>query len=414
MKHLLCTLALLWVAGCARDPAGRPWLGAVEPVASPAPAGSRFPNLAAADDTIALSWLQPGPDKEFELQFAQWLEGGLGKPPAWSDARRVAAGTDWFINWADFPSVVPVTRHVWAAHWLQQKPQDVYSYDVRIAVSDSGGRRWSQASTPHDDGTPTEHGFVSLLGSGEDHVRAIWLDGRRTPGEHGHADGHGSQAGAMTLRVGDFDATGRKLGADAELDARVCDCCQTDAVRVGDDTIVVYRDRSEREVRNIRALRIDAQGRTSSVAVHDDGWRIAACPVNGPAIAARGVQVAVAWFTAPDVPRVRLAFSKDGGRTFGEPIEVANGKVAGRVDVVITPRGRAVVSWLEEGEGGSALVAQPFSATGPAGAKATIADVGSARASGFPQMALAGEGLVFAWTEIGDPPRVRTAYALLR
>lgn len=415
MKHAIPLLVLLLaVAACEPDPAGRPWLGTVEGVESPAGDGSRFPNLAGGGEAIVMSWLQPGRDGDYALRYARWVDRRLGAPRGWSEPRSVAAGADWFVNWADFPSVVPASDHVWAAHWLQQKPGDVYSYDVRIAVSRNGGRSWSPPLTPHDDGTLTEHGFVSLLGAGEDRVQAIWLDGRRTPGEHVHDDAQGAAAGAMTLRRAELDAEGRKSGADHELDDRVCDCCQTDAVRVEGTTVVVYRDRSEREVRNIRALRIDPEGRTSSVAVHDDAWRIAGCPVNGPAIAADGPRVAVAWFTAPDRPRVRLAFSTDGGRSFGTPIEVASGKVAGRVDVVMASRGRAIVSWMEEGADGAQLVAQPFSAAGPAGAKTTIAATGLARATGFPQMLGTGEGLLFAWTEAGDPPRVRTAYAPLR
>ena len=41
-------------------------------------------------------------------------------------------------------------------------------------------------------------------------------------------------------------------------------------------------------------------------AVHDDGWKIAACPVNGPMLSARGRDVAIAWFTATGRPAARL------------------------------------------------------------------------------------------------------------
>jgi hypothetical protein len=289
----------------------------------------------------------------------------------------------------------------------------VYSYDVRIAVSANGGRRWSAPLTPHDDGTASQHGFVSLLPTGDEHVRAVWLDGRNTPGEHDHAAAATGKSGAMTLRMADLNASGRLIGRDVELDARVCDCCQTGATGVGDATIVVYRDRSEREVRNIRATRIEADGKVSSVVVHDDAWRIAACPVNGPAVATEKALIAVAWFTAPDVPRVRVAFSTDGGRTFAPPIEVASGKVAGRVDVAFIGRGRAVVSWLAETTTGAELRAQPFTSRGAAGAAVTIARVGLSRSSGFPQLVQTGDGLLFAWTDTADPSRVRTAFAPL-
>jgi hypothetical protein len=149
------------------------------------------------------------------------------------------------------------------------------------------------------------------------------------------------------------------------------------------------------------------------VHVHADGWRVDACPVNGPAVDARGRTVAVAWFTAADVPRVRVAFSQDAGQTFAPPIEVASGDVTGRVDVALLDDGRAVVSWLQPSADGAEIRAQPFNLAGPAGASLTVAASTVQRASGFPQMVRAGGGLLFAWTDAGEPSRVRTAYATL-
>jgi hypothetical protein len=399
----------LALAACQRAPDDRVWLGPVILVEAPAAPGSRYPNLAAgAGMPTVMSWLAPEAGSGFTLQFASWS----GKD--WSKARTVATGTDWFINWADFPSVVPVNSRTWAAHWLQQRPGDVYAYDVRMAVSPDAGTTWSAPMSPHEDGTPTEHGFVSILPGDGDSVRAVWLDGRHTAGEHEHATHEAAaDAGAMTLRTAAIDVSGHRIGADAEIDARVCDCCQTDAAWADGRALIVYRDRSQDEVRNIYAVRAQGGGWSAPVRVHDDGWRIDACPVNGPALAARGNLVAVAWFTAPDVPRVRVTFSTDGGRTFAAPLEVASGKIAGRVDVVLLADGRAVVSWLAEGPSGAEIRAQPFTSAGAAGDVVGIARTGIARSSGFPQMALAGSYLLFAWTEAADPPRVRTARARL-
>jgi len=175
----------------------------------------------------------------------------------------------------------------------------------------------------------------------------------------------------------------------------------------------VYRNRSADETRDIQAARLEHGVWTTPVTVHADNWRIDACPVNGPAVAARGEEVAVAWFTAPDQPRVRLAFSTDGGRTFGPPLEVASGKVVGRVDVVMLQDGRAVVSWLAETASGAVIRAQPFNRAGPAAAARDIATSNLARSSGFPQMVQVAGGLLFAWTENGSTPAIRTAFAPL-
>jgi hypothetical protein len=384
------------------------WLGPITAVETPAAAGARFPHLAGGvqGTPTLMSWLEPAAEGEFHLRHARWSNG------AWTEPATIATGRDWFINWADFPSVVPVTPTLWAAHWLQQKPGNVYSYDVRMSTSSDAGATWSAPMTPHDDGTPTEHGFVSIIAAGGQPY-GIWLDGRNTSGEsHGHVGGDHGAGGAMTIR----GATLVPGGADAgvEIDARVCDCCQTDAVNAGNATVLVYRDRSDDETRDINVARLDSNGWSTPVVVHADGWRIAACPVNGPAIDARGDHVAVAWFTAPDQPRVRLAFSTDAGRTFAAPIEVASGRVVGRVDVVLLADGRAVVSWLEEMPGAAEVRAQPFTRQGRAGPVMTIARSAVARSSGFPQMVLAGDELLFAWTETGAVPRIQTARAALR
>jgi hypothetical protein len=278
------------------------------------------------------------------------------------------------------------------------------------SLSEDGGRTWAPPYSPHDDRTPTEHGFVSLASAGGEPY-AIWLDGRNTLGGHAGHDDHGS-AGAMSLRGARLLREGATQGT--EIDGSVCDCCQTDAAAVRDGLLVVYRDRTADEVRDIHAARY-VDGRWSApVPVHADDWRIAACPVNGPAVAARGDDVAVAWFTAPDRPRVRLALSNDGGRTFSEPLEVASGRVIGRVDVVLLQDRRAVVSWLAESGAGAAIRAQPFTIRGPAGTAIDVATSDVARSSGFPRMLAAGDGLLFAWTESGATPAVRTAFARLR
>jgi hypothetical protein len=390
----------------ACQPVGPPeaWLGEIQPAEVAVGAGSRYPHLAPTNDgRVVMSWLQAQAPGGFALQHATWDQGRWGTPGT------VTSGTDWFVNWADFPSVVPVTRSTWAAHWLRQKPGSVYSYDVRVAVSQDAGATWSAPSSPHDDGTPTEHGFVTMYAA-DGAARLVWLDGRHTAGGHDHGGG----AGAMTLRGATIGTDGLRVGADVEIDERVCDCCQTDVAVTADGPLAVYRDRSDGEVRDIAVARLEGGSWSTPALVHADGWRIDACPVNGPAVAAAGRTVAVAWFTAPDTPRVRLAFSEDAGRTFAAPLEVASGEVVGRVDAVLLDDGRAIVSWMQQSPAGAEIRVQPFTREGAAGAAVVVASTSVHRSSGFPQMVRAGDGLLFAWTDAGDPPRIRTAFARLR
>jgi hypothetical protein len=259
-------LLALSMVGCSRKPAAQPWLGAPVPVAAPAAAGARFPHLSAGPSgrPVVMSWLEPATAPgEFQLRYAEWQPGrGFGAPI------EVATGKDWFVNWADFPSVVPAndTGGV-AAHWLQQTPGGTYAYDVMTRLSADGGKTWSAPRSPHDDGTATEHGFVSFA-TVAGRPYAVWLDGRRTGGEgHGHED-HGSAEGAMTLRGAALTPDGAVAGV--EIDDRVCDCCGTDAATTSDALLVVYRNRTHDETRNIQAARLVNGAWSAPVTVHQD------------------------------------------------------------------------------------------------------------------------------------------------
>lgn len=316
---------------------------------------------------------------------------------------KIAQGNDWFVNWADFPSLVVSSQapgHL-AAHWLQQSAAGTYDYDVHIAQSTDGGTSWSSSFIPHTDGIAAEHGFVSMLPMPNGRIFAAWLDGRNSKGTHDAEDedehGHG---GAMTLRTAEFDRDGQ-LFEETELDARVCDCCQTDAALSADGPIVVYRDRSEEEVRDIALIRKEKGQWQEPQIINADKWEIKGCPVNGPAIAAQGRTVAIAWYTAAEnQPRVQLVFSVDGGKSFTAPIPVDDGAPVGRADVVLKDEKTAVVSWLEEVEEGGEIRLAEINPEGKLGESITATTTGVSRQSGFPVMEKLGKQLLLAWTSV--------------
>ncbi|HYJ80326.1 MAG TPA: hypothetical protein VEW03_12015, partial [Longimicrobiaceae bacterium] len=281
---------------------------------------------------------------------------------------------------------------------------------VRIAQSRDGGRSWGPGVVPHRDGTASEHGFVALWPAEGDSVGAVWLDGR---GYAGRAEG---DAGAEMLLMSASVAADGGVGAERPVDARACDCCQTAVAMTPRGPLVVYRDRSPGEVRDIHVVR-RVGGRWSAPApVHADGWVIAACPVNGPAVdAGADAGVAVAWFTAArDTQRVLVAFSGDAGESFGPPVRVDGGMPLGRVDVLRTEDGGALVSWLEAaGEKGAEVRVRFVGGDGRLGPPRVVAASSAERASGFPHLARAGRQLVLAWTVPGDPSTVHTAVAAL-
>jgi hypothetical protein len=380
---------------------------ATEPVAldSPAGAGSRYPNLSVdAENRVYMTWFE---ERGEDVQALLWsrLDGDR-----WSAPRVIAEGDSFFVNWADFPSLLPLDGDRLVAHWPWKSGGDTYAYDVRMAFSTDDGESWIGPFIPHDDGTPTEHGFVSLLAEGEG-VRAVWLDGRNFAGHGGHGEHDGAEdAGpSMTLRTALISADGSVIGGEI-IDERTCDCCPTSMVATPGGVIVAYRDRSETEVRDISVLRYDGSAWSDPVTLHTDGWKIAGCPVNGPALAANGDDVVAAWYSeAGDEAKVMAVISDDGGRTFGEPMEMDGGDPIGRVDAVYLEDGSALVTWLEGGEETAMIRLRRIRPDGTLSRPVTIAEASAARAGGFPRMVRAGERLIFAWTELGEPPRIRLA-----
>ena len=367
---------------------------------------SREPELSAtADGRIILSWVEKVGDKRYALRFASRDKDN------WSNASTISEGENWFVNWADFPSVIALADGSLAAHWLVKSASSTYAYNVNIARSKDGGKTWGSPVVPHTDKTQTEHGFVSLIALPDGRAGAIWLDGRNLKDVKDEGDEHRPLPVSMTLRYAAIDADGN-LSDEMQLDERVCECCQTSAALTSEGAIAVYRDRSDKEVRDIYTVSRQQGKWATPRAVHADNWEINGCPVNGPSVSADGRHVAVAWYTgANDSPRVKAAFSNDAGATFGEPIQVDDGETLGRVDVLLLPDGSALVCWLSGNAEGGAIKVRRVQPDGSLGPPAVIAKTDISRSSGFPRMARLGDEVHFAWTEFGKPSYVRTATA---
>jgi hypothetical protein len=382
-------LALLGVAAGLRSPITTPF----DPPAKP---GSMAPNLSRDGDAVLLSWLEPPhprvkpQDGNYALRMSRLVND------RWSEPVTIAAGKDFFANWADFPSVTSAGSGRLLAHWAAKSGTDTYAYDVRLARSNDGGRTWKPMGAAHDDRTPTEHGFVSAVPEGG-RIRLFWLDGRET----------GGAKGSMTLRTA---LVGEKVEGSELLDARVCDCCQTAAATTSGGAVVAYRDRAGREIRDVVLVRRDGGRWTSPRTVHDDGWMIDGCPVNGPAIAGDGRRVAVAWFTQEgNRPRVQVALSGDAGASFRAPATVdANGPL-GRVDVVLDSNGDALIAWVATEGKGAAIRLARVTVVGRVGPALTVASTETGRSSGFPRLERTGGTLVVAWVEPSEPFRLRAA-----
>jgi len=360
---------------------------------SPAGKSSGEPFLTTSGEEVFMSWLEAKGEAEHQLKFSKLERDG------WSEAKVITEGTNFFVNWADFPSIQPGPDGTLWAHWLQGGTQGGYDYGVRVVKSSDGGETWSEPWTPHDDGTATEHGFVSMMSLGET-MGLVWLDGR----QFAAAEKDDSIEREMTLRFREVGVDGTP-GIETLVDGRVCDCCQTDAAMTPQGPVVVYRDRTEEEIRDIYITRLVAGNWTAGEPVYQDNWNIGGCPVNGPSVAMAGNELYVAWFTgAEDQPRVKLATSLDMGETFNSPVVIDDGNPAGRVAVVGLSTGEALVSWLERTGGeGAEVRMRRVGSTGEVSESVSLTTTTSGRATGFPQLVQDPDGsLLVAWTDVSE------------
>lgn len=404
--RLFLVFTMLLLSACKRDTETAP-----APVAAPATSvhtssdwqlpvsgtAAQADLIVAPDGRLVLSWIAPQEKSAHALQFASFDNG------KWTAPQEIARGSDWFVNWADTPHIATTGDGALWAHWLRQNADAAYAYDVVLSRSGDGGTTWSDPVEVNDDGTQTEHGFVSLWPQSRDTVGIAWLDGRDTAGSaHAGHDGHGE--GAMTLRAANLDAALRKSG-ETNIDVRTCDCCQTSAAQTSRGPLLVYRDRDAEEIRDVVATRFENGAWTQPRKVHDDQWKMPACPVNGPALAARGAHAWAAWYTAAnEIPKIRIAYSVDTGDSFAAPVEVDQGQaVQGRVAVAVDG-GSVWLTWLrEDGEGQSLWLARYDATLSHELQRIQIAKLqGRGRATGFPQLA-ASKGVAYlVWTDVVD------------
>jgi hypothetical protein len=364
-----------------------------------------------------MTWIETLKDGAgHRLRISHRKEGG-----SWEEPTTIHEGKNFWRNWADFPGLGVFADGSVMVHWLARSGEATYDYNIKAAISKDAGRTWGEPFLVNTDGTKAEHGFASFAATDKG-LAVVWLDGRETKGMS-HDGDHAAGSGAMTLRFAEFLSDGTRT-RESRLDARVCDCCQTTVVNTSKGLLAAYRDRSDTEFRDISLIRPMAE-KVAPRSLSKDGWKIQACPVNGPALASSGDTVTAAWFTmAGGKARVRAAVSRDGGDRFSPPIEVDGALPLGRVDVTILPNRDSLLSWLGRGEGGSAEIkATLIDQAGILKPAFRVAATSAARASGFPRLELSGDEVVFAWTEvmgtpdssIAPPPsRVRTAVMSLK
>jgi hypothetical protein len=403
VRRLIPLVASVALVACERAPApaspAEPSAASPRAVDFPGGAGSGQPRLTMGPDGAPLlSWLEPVGDA-YALRYSRFVAG------AFAPAVEVVRGADFFVNWADLPSVQPITADVWAAHWLKFAADSAGAYHIATAVSADGGVTWSEPVQLNDDQAMAEHGFVQIFPWNRE-ISAFWLDGRQLA--EWSFDEPDKLLGT-SLRVARLDSAGNVVAREV-IDELVCDCCQPRMAMTASGPIVAYRDRTPEERRDI-VVRRHVDGRWQGpVPVGEDGWIIEGCPVNGPAVAAAGERVGVAWFTAAEGrPRVRFAWSRDGGATFAPAIDLDAAGAFGQTGLVLADDGTALVSWWRAAAGGGLdLALRSVAADGSLGEVRVLAHSDEAQPVDVPQILRVGSDLLVAWTSLAGEGAVHT------
>lgn len=344
------------------------------------------PNLFSSHDTLLLSWISSYENKQASLYYSQLSEG------EWQQPIKVSTGTDWFVNWADFPAIAR-NKNLVLTSYLKKSAQETYSYDVLLNLQTLTGDKIKEDFLLHTDGIKAEHGFVSMTPNSEDGFFVTWLDGRNTVKES--VENHHK---AMTIRFAEINNKGDII-KETELDNTACDCCQTSITLTEEGPLAVYRDRSKKEIRDIHIKKNKNGVWQDSKPVHNDGWVINGCPVNGPKVISNSSNLAVAWFTASNgIPIVNVSFSSTFGDSFLDPIKVNDVDAIGRVDIDFLNEKEVIVSYMETDDLGTYLRVKKVSIDGKISDSITVANIDGGRNTGVPQLEIINDEIFIVWT----------------
>ena len=381
MKKCLIIFALLGLLSCTSNDIQ------IEEISFLYDKNNAQPSLVSNNGSLSLTWISSDEDMNAELNFRQFKDGD------WLNPMTLAIGSDWFVNWADFPTHAISGDQVLTSY-LKKSAGGSYTYDIFLSLQNLSGEKVKEDFILNTDGFKAEHGFVSMVAKKDDEGFLIsWLDGRNTVEKD--ADGNHKP---MTIRFAEITNNGDIINEN-ELDASVCDCCQTSVTNTDKGPLVVYRDRSEKEVRDIYVTRNIDDKWEAPAAVHNDGWVIYGCPVNGPKVVSSSNNIAVSWFTVTDgIPKVYLSFSDSYGSSFGSPIKINDFNAIGRVDAAFLNEKEVIVSYMEGDGDGTYLRIKKISIDGKVSKPITISKIDEGRGTGVPQLEIVDDEIFIVWT----------------
>ncbi|MGF1669303.1 MAG: sialidase family protein [Balneolaceae bacterium] len=212
-----------------------------------------------------------------------------------------------------------------------------FAGSVKYIQSFDNGKSWTKPEIVHKSDTNIEnsHSFVAatLLADGE--VGTVWLDGR-------HKLNHAVMYFSKT--------NGRKgFGEDYAIGEATCECCKNSMLTDNTGTLhISYRGLTD-GTRDIMHFKSNDNGETFTkpAKVSDDGWKIDACPHNGPAMAlGEKNDLHFIWYSLAGGEGLFYTTSSNFGDNFENRIQISDNPVAKHPQVEVFDN-HVVVVWDE-------------------------------------------------------------------
>jgi hypothetical protein len=286
--------------------------------------------------------------------------------------------------------------------------------EIKTARSVDGGRTFTTVVTRQSSASPGDRGWPALSLDSRGTAHAIWLDHRglarpaaETPHQHKH--GANTDGAATAQKSGLYYAPfGGTAAAERALTMGVCYCCKTTlVVRASGELFAAWRHVYPGNLRDIAFTASRDGGRSFSepLRVSEDDWAINGCPDDGPAMAVDSADtIHIVWPTVVGggTPEGALFYaSSRDGRAFSPRVRIPTlgSPKPSHPQIAIDNRQRLVVAWDEAVNGQRVAVTRELRPNG--GDRLSFGEPITLSAPGpgvYPVMSAAGDGLVAVWT----------------
>jgi hypothetical protein len=200
---------------------------------------------------------------------------------------------------------------------------------IKYASSKDFGHTFTPAATIAGATLTGARGWHALTLGYDGGVQVLWLDGRFAPPMKHRHGGPQAAAAMKAMRAGGgprqdiFHASLAKDGTWSErsVASNVCFCCKTAIAAAGEHVYAAYRNIYPGSLRDITVSQSSDNGVTfgKPIRVSEDGWKIDACPDDGPAMVADGHSgIHIVWPTLleGDPPRKGIFYATLAGEAF--------------------------------------------------------------------------------------------------